>query len=831
MKILFTILFGFLYTFSSLNAQEYKKMIDAGTFTVQEVINEAETYFEFRDKGKGSGYKQFKRWEYMAERLMNEDGRITSNLENFEELQRYNVYLNETSGQRQQLVDNWEELGPYNFNNLNSWSPGLGRITGFDIDKADENHIIVGAETGGVWRSIDGGQSWTPLNDNFANMNVYSVAIDPQVATTYYFGSINGVIFKSIDSGSTWNPITSIGNSSVNKILIDSTNSDVIYAAASYAGIYRTDDGGVSWNNVTTDDAGFDIEFHPSDSQIIYATGFGFHKSIDGGLTFNETSLANDTDAQMIAVSPDAPNKVFVVQAENGFFKSLQISEDSGETFTELDQGGLNYFGYEIDGSGNSGQAPRDMDIAVNPLNADEVHVAGVQTWRSLNGGVTFEPTSSWLIGLANDVNIGYCHADVDIMGFYGETLYVGTDGGFFKAQDTENISANYYENISEGLGIRQWYRIGVSQTQDVVITGGSQDNGASVYTENLGWQDWLGADGMEGFVSFSNSNRMFGMIQNGGMYKTTNQGVNTQGVSWPGGGNSNWVAPLEQDPQDAGVLYAASNRVYKSTNNGNSWSSISQQRSRNIDHLKIAPSNNQIMYFSDNTLIFRTLDGGATNWEQMSSFGGSVNSISIHPTDPMKIAVATNSSSTRVVISNDGGGTWSNYKKNLPNFSSLAIIWDDNGQDGIYVGMNYGIYYIDNSMDDWQPYSTNLPNVIINELDVNTQTNTLYAASYGRGLWASDLVEDVLATENFIDISAVTIFPNPAKNKINITLPKTTNVDVRVFDTQGKLVQFHRNLENISTININTEMLMPGVYFVRLETTQGDITKKFIKQ
>ena len=85
MKILITILFVFLCTVSSLNAQEYKKMIDDGTFTVQEVINEAETYFEFRDKGKGSGYKQFKRWEYMAERLMNEDGRITSNLENFEE--------------------------------------------------------------------------------------------------------------------------------------------------------------------------------------------------------------------------------------------------------------------------------------------------------------------------------------------------------------------------------------------------------------------------------------------------------------------------------------------------------------------------------------------------------------------------------------------------------------------------------------------------------------------------------------------------------------------------------------------------------------------------
>ncbi len=820
-----------LCTVIGLHAQEYNRMIDAGTFTVKEIIIEAENYFEDSDKGKGSGYKQYKRWEYMAERLMNENGRITSPLENYQELQRYNAYLNETANERQQLLDNWEELGPFNYNNLSSWSPGLGRVTGFDIDVLDENHIIVGTETGGVWRTTDGAQNWTPLNDTFANMNVFSVAIDPQVSTTYFFGSRNGIIFKSLDSGATWNPITSIGNSSVNKILIDPTNSDIMFATASYAGIYRTDNGGTTWSNVTSDAAGFDVEFHPSNPQIIYASGFGFHKSIDGGLTFSETSLSNASSAQMIGVSADMPDRVYVIQAESGIFKNIQISEDSGEIFTELDQGGLNYFGYSIDATDQSGQAPRDMDIAVNPSNADEVHIAGVQTWRSMNAGVSFEPTSSWLINLAANVDIGYCHADVDIIGFYGETLYVGTDGGFFKASNTGNITADYYENLSQGLAVRQWYRIGVSQTQDVVITGGSQDNGASFYTENQGWQDWLGADGMEGFVSLTDPNTMFGMIQFGGMYRTFNQGLTITDVNWPGGGNSNWVAPLEQDPQDPNTLYAANNRVYKSINNGSSWTPISQERIRNYDHLKIAPSNNQILYFSDNSLIFRTMDGGATDWESMSTFTGSVNAIAIHPTNPLKIAVATNSSTNRVVVSDDGGETWTNYKKNLPNFSALSIVWDDNGQDGIYLGMNYGIYYIDNMTDDWLPYSTNLPNVIINELAINTETNTLYAASYGRGLWASALVVDVLETEDFINPAAVVLFPNPTIDTLQINLPEITDVDMSLFDAQGKLLQFRNNLKVVSSITLDTEKFSPGVYFVRLDTGKGTITKRFIKQ
>ncbi len=141
---------------------------------------------------------------------------------------------------------------------------------------------------------------------------------------------------------------------------------------------------------------------------------------------------------------------------------------------------------------------------------------------------INFYCTSDWVPGNAENANIGYCHADVDLLLFNGTTLFAGTDGGIFKAEDTANVTSDYYEDLSTGLGIRQLYKIGITQTPEVIVTTGSQDNGSSFYSEAEGWKDWIGADGMEGFVDKDNSSKMFGMIQFGGVYRTFNGGQTT---------------------------------------------------------------------------------------------------------------------------------------------------------------------------------------------------------------------------------------------------------------------------------------------------------------
>ncbi|MFT7590091.1 MAG: hypothetical protein ACI959_002314, partial [Limisphaerales bacterium] len=505
---------------------------------------------------------------------------------------------------------------------------------------------------------------------------------------------------------------------------------------------------------------------------------------------------------------------------------------DSGDTFIELDHTGRNYFGYDPAGISSGGQAPRDMDIDVNPTNADEVHIAGVHTWRSANAGVDFELTSHWVPGQASSLNVGYCHADVDMIEFFGTTLYVGTDGGIFKAEDTGTVDADYYTDITSGIGIRQFYKIGVSQTAEVVVTGGSQDNGSSFFTEAGGWIDWIGADGMEGFVDKDDSDIMYGMIQFGGMYRTENGANTLLNINGPGPGSGNWVSPFEQDPTVTNTIYCGYDKVYKSENKGSSWNDISQAFGGNLNHLKIAASNNQVMYAARGNAFYRTLDGGATDWLSIPGPGGTINSIAIHPTNPDVIALA-DTGANKVSISRDGGASWENYRLNLPNFSSIALVWDDNNKEGLYLGMDYGIYYIDNTFAEWQPYSNNLPNVIINELEINNSTNMLYAGSYGRGLWESPLVEDliILGVDDGITASDVAIVPNPAVSEVNIIFPISLEVDIRVFDITGKLMIYNRDVQVAANYTMDISSLANGVYFIRLNSVQGTFTKKLIKK
>jgi photosystem II stability/assembly factor-like uncharacterized protein len=809
------------------HAQEYLKMMESETYTVQEIIDNGEAYFAERDQGKGSGYVQFKRWEYNAKRLMNEAGYLPKTEAVLAEIENYNAYLNTSSATRQSLTDNWEELGPQDWNATTSWNPGVGRITGIAIDQNNSDHMIVGANTGGVWKTIDGGDNWMPLGDYFSNLRVYSVTIHPANSNHYFFGSTNGLIYHSLDAGATWNLLGDMGSSSVNKILVHPTDPSIIFATSQNGGIRKSSDGGLNWVAAVTDSQGYDIEFKPNNPNVVYATGTNFHVSYNGGESFS-TNVTFESAPKMIGVSPSDENVIYVLEASGGSFGGIYKSVNAGFTFSELDHEGRNYFGYDTAGFDSGGQAPRDMDIAVNPEDANEVHIAGVLTWKSTDGGENFYCTSDWVPGNAENANIGYCHADVDLLLFNGTTLFAGTDGGIFKAEDTANVTAEYYEDLTAGLGIRQLYKIGITQTPEVIITAGSQDNGSSFYSESEGWKDWIGADGMEGFIDKDNSNKMFGMIQFGGVYRTFNGGQTTSGISIPSQGN--WVTPFEQDPMLTDVIYIGLNRVYKSVASGNNWTAISQELGGNLDQLKIANSNNLVIYTSRGGLLFKTVDGGATDWFQLPSPGGSINSIAIHPTNPEKIAVATTSNS-KVFVSEDGGLSWLNYKFNLPGFSSLALVWDNNGEDGLYLGMDYGIFYIDNTFDEWQPYSTNLPNVIINELEINSADGKIYAGTYGRGLWASPYVPHLLNTTSLLNDTDVEIFPNPVKNSVTINFRKGAEADFRIYDQLGKLVRYQPNVYISQPYSIDISELNSGIYFIRINSDIGTITKRLIKK
>ncbi len=997
------ILYTFLFLFLNGESQDYLEMMNSDQYTVLEVQNAAQIYFENKDKGRGTGYKSFKRWEYNALRMQNEYGFLKSPSFYYEELERYNSEANNSKGlNRTSLVSNWEELGPTYWNQTSGWNPGVGRITSIAIDAYNANHIIIGSPGGGVWKTSDGGANWSVLTDNLSNIYVSALTIDPVNSSIYYWGSTSGIIFKSTDAGATWNQFADTGSGVVNKILINPYDTSKMFCSSQYDGVYKSTDGGVNWSSIHSESTtGFDVEFKPGDTNTVYASGNSFFKSTDGGQSFiksleyttepyyplepiswtqenvngytawelsssnennsvvpksgsrlalfyradynevvtklispqlnligstapelkfsysnvkrgddldelkvfyktgiNETwielayytseiiswedivlSLPNPTSdyyiafegtsnygrgvtlddvsvedstlgvvfldnfdtkipssietfsnsPKMIGVSADNPAVVYILEASGSIFGGFYKSIDSGANFTKLDHSEKNYFGYSSNASGGGGQAPRDMDVVVNPNDAEDVHIAGVLSWRSTNAGIDFNITSQWIPENAVAEGIGYCHADIDVMIYQNDKIYVGSDGGIFVANDPLNVNSTYYTDLTSGLGIRQFYKIGISQTDPVIVSGGSQDNGTSVYTADKTWADWLGADGMESFVDHSDSNILYGTSQFGSLYKSINQGQSIIGLSRPGGKIGNWVTPFEQDPLVSTTIYSGYDEIYKSIDGGQNWTSISQNFGKNADHLKIAPSDSNTMYAAVGFNLYKTTNGGSIeNWTQLSGFLGKINSIAIHPANPNKLAIAT-SSSNKVYISSDGGENWSVATQDIPNFSALALVWDTTyDEDILYLGMNYGVYYLRDNETTWTSYNSDLPNVKINELEVNTADNKLYAATYGRGIWSVDLFNPSTFGVDDLEITGLILSPNPSTGTFKLNWKLNKQVTIKIYDPLGKLVFYEKNRD--LSQNPEIELKVPkGLYFLKVNTANREITKKLI--
>lgn len=808
-------------------AQEYKTMIESGNFTVKEIQSKAEEHFKNSDKGKGTGWVQYKRWEYFALRKRDENGYVKSSKDLFEEWNNYSQIQNQrNSNSVSNFNDDWSEIGPTYWNQTSGWNPGVGRLSSFAVEKTNQNHIITGSVGGGIWKTIDGGANWQPLSDNHGNMYVYSLSIDPSNNSTYYWGSSGGRIYKSTNGGNVWLPIASAGTSNVLKVLVHPTNSNIVFAVVQNSGLYKSEDGGSSWTRKIQSQF-YDVEFDPNDSSIVFASGSGVYRSTDGGDSFS-TITGFTTGAKMIGVSAENSNKVYIVEAQGSMFGGFYSSTDNGVTFTKLDHGNINYFGYESDGLDTRGQAPRDMGIAVSPTDANEVHIVGINSWKSTDGGVTFSITSQWVPGNAANQNIGYCHADIDDIEFVGDNLYVVTDGGIFICEDSKVVNSNYYRDLTTGMGIRQFYLMGISQTDPVIISAGSQDNGTSIYRQDGNWYDWLGADGFESFVDVNNSNVVYGTIYNGTMYKSTNQGSSYSPLPRPEA--TGWVTPFEQDA--TGLLYFGGRQVYKSENNGSSWSSISQTFSTLTNQVKIAPSNNRIIYASvDNgSSLYRTTNGGDFNipWKLLSGFSGFINNIAVHPTNPDKVAIAVTGAPEKVYVSSDRGETWTGLSDNLPNFTPYAIVWDNNGRDGLYLGMDYGVYYIDDQYTEWNLFNNKLPNVNVTELEINYADDHLYVSTYGRGIWKSPRSNGVLSVDNHI-LESLNVYPNPVKNLLNISWDKSDKVSVRLFNLRGQLLYFNKQTTLTTPLQIDTKQLSSGVYFLKVSSSQGNYTKKLI--
>lgn len=779
-------------------------------------------------------YKLFKRWEAKMIPKVFPDGNIPSPLKYWQEKEIYN---NNSKNIRQlKSQANWIPLGLTDWvNGYSGYTPGNGRVNAISIDPNDPNIIFVATPSGGVWKTNDGGNTWNTTYDNQPVLGASAIAIDPTNSNIIYVGTgdkdashtVGFGILKSIDGGSTWDTtgLYFINGLNVNKILInpDSTN---ILIAATDNGIYKSKDYGNTWIQVLTSGSIKNLKFKPDDSNIIYGCGYfsgvgaRFIRSNNGGDSFTQVTSGLPTNSYRmeIDVTPANPSYVYIVAADNysTCLEGVYRSDDSGLSFATRSTT-PNILGYEADGSDNSCAGWYDLAIAASPTNAEEIYVGGINIWKSIDGGTNWDNLTLWFYNY-----IGYTHADIHSLDFYNGHIYAGSDGGIYYSDN----GGTTWNNLSSGLGITQIYRFG--QFGNTIVAG-TQDNGCNEFINGI-WKHIMGADVMECIIDPNNNNNIYIELYNGAICKSTNAGQNFTNIM-PATGN--WVTPYVMVPSNSQILYAGCDEVYKTTNGGSSWSTISTNLTGGhfLDCLVIAESDTNYLYASYSNNLYITTNGG-TSWTNVVPDANIyITGIAVDELNPQKLWICGTSSSTdKVYFSEDAGNTFVDITNNLTNMGFNCIVHAKNSNDGIYLGTETGIFYTDTTLTEWIPFNNGLPNVIINELDINYTLNRIRAATFGRGMWESDLYNQSTNT-HISDLNEnITIYPNPSEGIFNIHFQDKQNspVVIKIFNISGILIK-SINITDIKGRNIPIDLhnFVSGNYYVRLEVNDKKIIKK----
>ena len=731
---------------------------NANFFEIQRAFN---IYWENRQVTKGSGWKPFKRWEHYWETRVNPDGSFPAP----DHVQKeYNDFLRRQPGGSRSTTGTWNELGPVFLPVNGTGQPnGMGRINCIAFHPNNANIYYVGAPSGGLWKTTNGGSSWTGLTDNLPTLGVSSILFDPTNPSIMYIGTGDrdandapGLgVYKSVDAGNSWTQSNSgMGNRTVGMMVMHPNNSSIILAASSQ-GIYKTTDGGVNWVSVQTYSGHYkDIKFNPANPNIVYATENGrFYRSTDGGDTFIQiTSGIPNSGRIVIGVTPDDPNYVYCLLSQSSTFHGMYLSTDAGQTFN-MQSDTPNILGYQANGSDNGGQGWYDLCIAVDPNDKNTLYTGGINIWKSTDAGVNWTLNAHWV----GSGGVPAVHADQHALEYspVSGKLFACHDGGIHET----NNGGNTWTEISSGLAIAQIYRIGSSTQIPNLVMNGYQDNGSAVW--DGAWRTEMGGDGMECIVDPTDTNYIYGSIYFGSIRRSTNHGVNfstvaadgTNGITESGA----WITPYVLDRNDPNIMYAGYRNIWRSNNikasSGINFDKISNNlagtNSPTIRDIKQSAANTDLMFVSrSGNKFFRTENLSATQPVWFNLSGGLPNNslvrdIETHPYDQNIVYICQ---SNNVYKSTNKGSTWTDISGSLPNISMNCLVMDPLSHEGLYVGTDAGVYYIDSTLTDWVAFNGGLPVAVeVTELEIYHQANNysgsrLRAATYGRGLWESDL-------------------------------------------------------------------------------------------
>jgi photosystem II stability/assembly factor-like uncharacterized protein len=685
-----------------------------------------------------------------------------------------------------------------------------GRIADIAVSPANSSTWYVAAGSGGVWKTVNSGITWTPIFDQQSSYSIGTVALDPQNPEVVWVGTGENVsgrhvgwgdgVYKSMDGGATWKQMGLKKSEHIGKILIDPRNTDVVYVAAEgplwssggERGVYKTTNGGATWQLVLTIDAETgvtDIEFDPSNPEVIYAAAYqrrrktwallaggpksGIYKSSDSGQSWKQVTAglpSGDIGKIGLAVTPANPQLVYATIESDSKNKGFYRSTNKGESWQKRNS-------YTSGGTGPHYY----QEIEVSSTNPDLIYQMDVFLHVTRDGGKTFD-----YLGTGREK-----HSDNHALWIdpnNGQHLIAGTDGGLYETFD-EGTTWRHFPN----LPISQFYKLALDNAEpfyNVVV--GAQDLGTligpsrTMNTEGIRNQDWyipLGADGYDASFDPEDPNIVYMEIQQGLLHRhdrTTNEVLNIQPQPAPGEAPErwNWDSPILVSPHDHSTLYFGSQRVWKSTNRGNSWIPISGDLTTNTSRyaLKMIDQVESIDALYDNGamskyatltgisesplkagLIYTGSDDGIVqvsaddgqNWRRSSlpkvpkySFINDVEASALNENIVFAAADAHKLGDymTYLFMSTDQGKSWQSIVGDLPANTIVWVIKQDHQEENLlFIGTEYGMYFSINKGVNWTKLDTGVPTIPFRDLELHPRDNDLVGATFGRGVYVLD--------------------------------------------------------------------------------------------
>ena len=719
------------YDKSSDKLPNWVQLMYADEPNVGNVIKEYENYYKNNSFNKNKHTQYYKRW-----------------------IRSFSRETIEVKKSNNKSSNNWEGIGPWDFDinaESRSYAPGAAHLYTVEQSKSNNNVLYAGAATAGAWRSNNKGDNWFHITKDFHLSSVYAIEIDFQDEDIIYISG-NGGLHKSIDGGINWN---SVGGSNFNSqshsikdIKMHSLNNQIIFVASD-KGLYKSIDGGITLNEIMSGDFQ-EIEFHPSSPDTMYfikqdANFTEFYRSNDNGDNLTlftngwPSPSANDEQKRTeIAVSSAAPNKIVALatgsaNGGSGLY-GIYISYDKGENWTFRCCGSqpagvpsannINMMGWQPSGLDDGGQYYYDLALAVNPNDANIIHVGGVNHWISFDDGQTFSCPAKW----SEPHKKGYVHADIHDINYFGNDLWFACDGGVFYS---DNFGDSIYKKMY-GIEGTDFWGFGAGFKDGDVMLGGTYHNGTLLKDNNTYINDWLctdGGDNYRGFVNFGNPRIAYSDY--GGKNLSGDRNIPIASFSIEKKPNASYIigqsSQIEFDPRCYNWMYSGNDTtLWLSKNNGASFEAV-YHFNANVASIEVAWSNPDFIYVStypgwwDKKYLYKSEDAGQS-WIDITptlSDEWITYDITISSNDENTIWISRNSmygsypnyDGEKVYKSTDGGMNWVNLTTNTLDDVFPTNIEHQRGSDGgVYLGTRNAVYYRNNTMPDWVIYDNNLP-------------------------------------------------------------------------------------------------------------------------